>query len=138
MLTAASEKRVKELRMAFQTSMRRLLAAWHAAGINVQVSHGYRSKAQQEALFSIGRTKPGKVVTNARPGQSPHNYGLAADVVVIEAGKAVWSKAAYIRLWEIAEREGLGSKAGVAWAGNWKKFKEYVHFESANWKKEIL
>ncbi|MBN2118519.1 MAG: M15 family metallopeptidase [Anaerolineales bacterium] len=42
---------------------------------------GFRSFERQEYLYSLGRTAPGKIVTNAKPGQSLHFYGLAADFV---------------------------------------------------------
>jgi len=34
---------------------------------------------EQAALYAIGRTAPGKIVTKARPGESYHNHGLAYD-----------------------------------------------------------
>ena len=46
-------------------------------------SHTLRTNAEQEALYAIGRTKPGKRVTNARAGQSWHNYGRAIDIVLL-------------------------------------------------------
>lgn len=33
----------------------------------------HRTNREQEQLFAIGRTVPGKIVTNAKPGQSKHN-----------------------------------------------------------------
>ena len=56
------------------------------------VQQGYRTNTQQDAAFSLGRNAAGQivnaaqVVTNARGGQSPHNYGLAVDVYPIVAG----------------------------------------------------
>lgn len=43
----------------------------------------YRTFKEQEELYEKGRTKPGKIVTFARGGQSYHNYGLAIDVVFL-------------------------------------------------------
>lgn len=40
-------------------------------------SHTLRTFAEQDALYAQGRTKPGAKVTNAKGGQSYHNYGLA-------------------------------------------------------------
>lgn len=34
---------------------------------------------EQASLYAQGRDKPGLVVTNAKPGLSFHNYGLATD-----------------------------------------------------------
>ena len=58
-----------------------LLARSAAAGIPLTVTFTYRSPATQAALYAQGRTTPGRVVTNARAGESFHNYGLAFDVV---------------------------------------------------------
>lgn len=35
-------------------------------------------------LYSLGRTRPGKKVTWAKPGDSYHNYGLAWDIVLLK------------------------------------------------------
>lgn len=43
-------------------------------------SDGRRTMTQQRDIFAQGRTKPGKVVSNAKPGQSAHNFGLAVDL----------------------------------------------------------
>ena len=42
-----------------------------------------RTFKEQEDLYAKGRTTPGKKVTNAKPGQSYHNYGLAVDIVLL-------------------------------------------------------
>ena len=39
---------------------------------------------EQAALYKIGRSVKGKIVTNARPGESYHNYGLAFDWVPLK------------------------------------------------------
>jgi len=56
-----------------------------------------RSFEQQTALYEQGRTKlfdkQGKrlgIVTNAKAGQSFHNYGLALDIVLIDSVSAYW------------------------------------------------
>lgn len=53
--------------------------------IFVQITSGYRSFAEQNKLYAQGRTAPGKIVTNAKGGQSNHNYGLAIDYVLLSA-----------------------------------------------------
>ena len=51
-----------------------------------------RSSARQAELYAQGRSKPGKIVTNAKPGQSWHQYGLAIDFCLIIDGKeASWN-----------------------------------------------
>lgn len=39
--------------------------------------------AEQDEIYAQGRTKPGPIVTNARGGESYHNYALALDVVLL-------------------------------------------------------
>jgi D-alanyl-D-alanine dipeptidase len=57
-----------------------------AAGTYILVVSGLRTAAQQNALYEQGRTAPGHIVTNAKAGQSMHNYGLAVDVVPYLSG----------------------------------------------------
>jgi peptidoglycan L-alanyl-D-glutamate endopeptidase CwlK len=58
-----------------------LLEACAKVGVLYHATHGTRTWKQQQALYDQGRTKPGKIVTNAKPGMSMHNYGLAVDLV---------------------------------------------------------
>ena len=98
-------------------------------GVKVEVISGLRSWAAQAALFAQGRTKPGRIVTKARPGSSWHNYGLAIDL-------GLFSNGAYLdevdpkradRLYQ--EIGSIAAKHGVEWAGNWKSFTETPHFQ---------
>jgi len=47
-------------------------------------SYTLRTFAEQDALYAQGRTKTGPKVTNAKGGQSYHNYGLAIDIVLLK------------------------------------------------------
>src|SRR5690349_7601657 len=62
-----------------------ILEAEQALGITLVVVQGLRTWAQQQAIYDQGRTKPGEIVTKAKPGQSYHNYGLAIDAVPYKA-----------------------------------------------------
>lgn len=94
-------------------------------GIDLLVTSTYRDNASQDALYAQGRTTPGKIVTNAKAGQSWHNYRCAVDVVPIVAGKPRWD--VKDEVWQ--QVGALGKAAGLEWAGDWKKFKEYPHFQ---------
>jgi len=48
-----------------------------------RVACALRDPGTQHQLFSLGRTVPGRVVTNADSWQSYHQYGLAADLVLL-------------------------------------------------------
>ncbi|MBG9911736.1 peptidase M15 [Bacillus xiamenensis] len=95
-------------------------------GIFVQITAGYRSIAEQNKLYAQGRTDSGKIVTNARGGQSNHNYGLAVDYVLLSSdGKKP--------LWTVNEKwrrvAQIGKSLGFSWGGDWKSFKDYPHLE---------
>ena len=60
----------------------------------VRITQGLRTFKEQDDLYAIGRTKTGKKVTNAKAGQSIHNYGLAVDICLLIDGKeASWDTA---------------------------------------------
>ncbi len=107
--------------------------ACHAAGLDVLIYCTLRSLAEQADLYAQGRTAPGKRVTNAPPGSSAHNYGLALDGVPLVAGKAVWTTAGLgADLWR---RYGdCARAAGCEWAGDWTRFREYPHVQMPDWR----
>ena len=108
----------------------------------VRITQGLRTFKEQDDLYAIGRTKPGKKVTNAKGGQSVHNYGFAVDICLIIDGKtASWDT---VKDWDndqIAdwyECVKIFAKYGWDWGGNWKKFKDLPHFDKRgfnDWKK---
>jgi peptidoglycan L-alanyl-D-glutamate endopeptidase CwlK len=103
-----------------------------AHGVTIEVISGLRSWAQQAALYAQGRTKPGNIVTKARPGSSWHNYGLAIDLGLFAGGKYLDS-AAPARAAKIYKELGaLAASMGIEWAGNWKSFPEGPHFQWTN------
>lgn len=96
-------------------------------GITVSLTQGYRSIAYQNSLYAQGRKCGGQVVTNAKGGQSYHNFGLAFDVFVGDwntkvdkngNGKSDWT--------EVGE---IGESIGLEWGGNWKDFVDLPHFQ---------
>jgi peptidoglycan LD-endopeptidase CwlK len=101
-------------------------------GIDLIITSTYRDDESQKALFNQGRYgNPGKIVTNARPGESFHNWRCAYDVVPIVNGKPVWSTTGdSLKLWQ--QVGILGKLCGLEWAGDWKTFKEYPHFQWTN------
>ena len=95
--------------------------------IDIIITSTYRDSESQNALYAQGRTAPGKKVTNAKGGQSFHNWKVAFDFCPIVNGKAVWNDVAlYTQCGEIAEALGL------EWAGRWVTFKELAHCQYTN------
>ena len=52
--------------------------------------YSMRSFMQQELLYAQGRTMPGQIVTNAKAGESPHEFGCASDWAYFDQGKLIW------------------------------------------------
>ena len=83
-------------------------------GMDILIYCTYRSPEEQNGLYAQGRTKPGKIVTNARGGESWHNHRCAFDFVPMVAGKPAWGDTnLYRKAGVIAESVGL------EWAGRW-------------------
>ncbi len=94
-------------------------------GIQIRVTSGLRTFAEQDVLYEQGRTRPGNIVTKARAGQSNHNYGLAVDVVPLVNGRPNWNAPGEV--WQAIGEEGRG--AGLSWGGDWRGFVDLPHFE---------
>lgn len=97
-------------------------------GIDLLITSTYRDAESQNALYEQGRTTPGHIVTNAKAGQSFHNFHCAYDVVPIRNGKPVWGTTGEDgKLWD--QVGSLGKQAGLEWAGEWSTFRELAHFQ---------
>lgn len=101
-------------------------------------SYTLRTFAEQDALFAQGRTKPGARVTNARGGQSYHNYGLAIDIVLLvdRDGNGTFESAAWDTKTDFdgdkkadwQEVVAIFKRYGWEWGGDWK-FVDAPHFQ---------
>jgi len=87
----------------------------------------YRTPEEQLELYAQGRTKPGKIVTQLKSG-SKHNMkpSRAIDIAFSLAGGGLtWDKKHFINFAQIIKT----MNPAVKWGGDWKKFKDYPHFE---------
>lgn len=125
-----NEQRLATLHPIVATRGRTLVDLASHAGFGVLITQGLRTWQEQDKLYAKGRTIPpiGKanIVTNARGGQSWHNFGLAFDVVLLDAiGKADWDMS-HPGWKRVAE---LGKSVGLEWGGDWKGFKDIPHYQ---------
>lgn len=103
----------------------------------MRISEGLRTFKEQDALYAKGRTVAGKKVTNAKGGQSIHNYGFAVDIVLIIDGKvASWDTKKdwdgdKVSDWD--ECVKVFAKYGWSWGGSWQSFKDFPHFDKIGW-----
>ena len=118
-----SSRKLDDLHPTVAERAQQLMELAQAEGIEILVTSTLRSFEEQAELFAIGRTKPGGKVTNAKAGESWHNFGLAFDVVPLVNGKAVWDSPFWNRIGE------LGKQAGLVWGGDFQSFKDKPHFE---------
>lgn len=103
-------------------------------GVICRFSHTLRTFEEQNALYSKGRSIKGQIVTNAKGGQSYHNFGLAIDFVLIVDGKATWERGKDFDLDGQAdwmEVVKIFKKYGWEWGGDFRTFKDYPHFEKS-------
>lgn len=142
-LIADSKRRIGAIPAGLMALVEELTARCHARDVHVIFTQGLRTFAEQAALYGQGRSsyiwngkqyaRSGKIVTNARPGSSIHNYGLALDFAIVKNGKEIiWDttadldhdgKADWIEVVEEAK------KLGFTWGGDWKSFRDFPHIE---------
>ena len=117
-----NSRKIEELNPYVAGLCRKFIAACKKAGIDVLITSTYRDGESQNWLYAQGRTRPGRVVTNAKAGQSWHNYRLAFDFVPIVNGKAMWNDArSFKKCRQIGESLGLQGlsfeMAHLQWTG---------------------
>lgn len=130
-----SSRSLSDLRPEVRPMVDAFLDAAAAAGIDVLVTCTLRSNDEQAALYAKGRTTApiGRrwVVTDAPPGKSAHNYGLAIDIVPMVNGKPDWNGTDPV--WQTLGE--LGQQAGLEWAGEpGFPFPEEPHFQHPQWR----
>ncbi len=123
-------KRIDSLHPLIREEVNDFIIKAQEEGINLRITFGLRTFDEQSALYNKGRDENGntvdksKIVTNAKAGQSYHNYGLAFDIVEIKDGKAIWSNDNWDKIGEI------GKGFGFEWGGDWTSFIDRPHFEN--------
>lgn len=127
-------RNLDDLRPECRALVDQFLADCKAAGLDLIVTCTSRTNAEQDALYAQGRTTSGAIVTNARAGQSAHNYGLAIDIVPVVNGKPDWNGGDAV--WQ--QIGNLGQARGLEWYGAPDAvFKELPHFQVPNWRSLI-
>jgi peptidoglycan LD-endopeptidase CwlK len=148
---------LKDLTAATQVKAKKVLTLTKEKGLDLMIYCTLRSLEEQARLFRQSRSKDEIVAkmkqmqaagfgfladiidavgpcntaawaTNAGPGESWHNYGEAFDAVPVVNGKLAWDQAAYKKQWLVYGE--CARAAGLEWAGDWKKAKEYPHAQN--------
>lgn len=123
---ARSEGNILTLAPKVQILARKFLKILTEAGKDVRIISGTRTYAEQDALYRQGRngnTQPR--VTNAKGGQSNHNFGLAWDIGLFDKGKYITDDKKYTPLAKLVKP----LLPEVEWGGDWVSFPDIPHYQ---------
>jgi peptidoglycan L-alanyl-D-glutamate endopeptidase CwlK len=118
-----SSNEISALNPNVQSMARNLLALTKAHGLDVRITQAFRSWSESDRLFAQGRTTPGQIVSNARGGESFHNWGLAFDAAPYVNGQMSNDTSLFKLI------GSLGKQAGLEWGGDFKSLVDYPHFQ---------
>ncbi len=134
----STQKKIDTLHPKIREDAKSFIIEVQNKGIFLLITSGYRDYTEQSALYQKGRIKnkdgiwvkdsdrKTDIVTNAKPGHSYHNFGLAFDVVEQKGKKLLWKKSQGARWKEISE---IGIAYGFEWGGNFKSISDKPHFQ---------
>jgi peptidoglycan LD-endopeptidase CwlK len=121
-----SERAIRTLIPQAQVAARRFLDRLRTAEIPARIISGTRTYAEQNQLYRQGRYgNSGLKVTNARGGQSNHNFGIAWDIGIFQQGAYLGESPWYHQAAEI------GLEADLEWGGHWTAFVDRPHYQLA-------
>lgn len=130
-----SDRRIETLHPLVKEKVKEfIIRAEKELGIKLRVVSAFRTWKEQTDLYNQpfdGKDNDGdglideanEKVTNAKAGESYHNFGLTVDVVEIKDGKALWKNPNWQKI------AALGKSIGFEWGGDWKSFKDNPHFQ---------
>lgn len=109
---------------------KKLVSACKGQGLVIGIGECYRTTKEQDALYAQGRTKAGKIVTNAKGSSysSHHQWGTAFDVYRNDG------KGAYNDYDGFFAKVGkIGKSIGLEWGGEWESPVDKPHFQLPYW-----
>jgi len=127
---AGTEYAISTLRPDLQGLARQHIFTLKQTGTDARIVQGGRSYKTQARIYAQGRTTPGRIVTNAQPGTSAHNFGAAYDIGIFGPnGNLLGGGDAYTVLGPEA------APPGVDWGNNIPGFPkgDLGHYQLPNW-----
>jgi peptidoglycan L-alanyl-D-glutamate endopeptidase CwlK len=130
-MDANSQARLELVHPKLAEAIRKMADMLSVEGIEIRVTQGYRSWTDQLNLWMKGRDVTGqvtdrsKVVTNAPPGHSYHNFGLAVDVAPFTDNTPDWNLNHPVWKRIVTVGKSLGLTAGA----EWRTFPDWPHFQ---------
>ncbi len=113
-----------------QQKAEKLVSACRGQGLLIGIGECFRTVAEQDALYTKGRTAPGSIVTNAKGSSysSHHQWGTAFDIYRNDGTGAYNNNDGFFDLVGT-----IGVKIGLEWGGNWKSPVDKPHFQLPYW-----
>lgn len=113
----------------------------------IRIVQGLRTFEEQNKLYAQGRTLPGPRVTNAKAGQSFHQYGLSIDFALLydKDKNGTYESLSWDTLKDF-DRDGesdwmevveIFEEAGYTWGGRFSTIRDNPHLEKTfgfHWK----
>ncbi len=130
--------RLKGVHPRLGEQVQTLLIAMEVLGFPMMITDGVRTVEQQQALFALGRTKPGKIVTYADGVKNKSNHqpkadglGRAVDCCFLvdldhdgQTDDPTWDLK---RPWNLYGEMAIA--LGLEWGGRWLSIKDLPHIE---------
>ena len=148
MIDAISKERLSQVHPELSRRVEQVASLLDVDSIHLRVTQGFRTWVEQTELYRQGRSTPGvlcfhngvtypigrcwdhplgRPVTNAKAGQSMHNYGLACDAVPDIAGLGIWHpdwSVGDIRWKDFLDK---AKSCGLAEGALWRTFPDSPH-----------
>jgi peptidoglycan L-alanyl-D-glutamate endopeptidase CwlK len=120
-LDRESIERINTLHPKLVTSAMGAFNAIKKESIPLYVTWGSRTVEEQNTLYRIGRSTPGKVMTLKKGGYSPHNYGLALDFCLVFNGEDLmsWEDCQPREYWRKKWRKAISIFSDFGWESGW-------------------
>lgn len=118
-----NSKEIKDLNSGVRNNFIGFINDTISAGYTNRINSTLRDNEFQDKLYRQGRDFPGNIVTNARGGESYHNYGYAADIEFFKNGQPVK---------DFRELVAIGKKYGLTWGGTFKSIYDTPHWQKTS------
>lgn len=122
---------ITQLHPDLQAKVKELQKLCLSKGLKIGISECYRSVAEQDKLYSYGRTdKSRSKVTNAKGStySSMHQWYVAVDFYRNDGKGAYYDNDGFF-----TKVGKIGQSINLEWGGSWKSPVDKPHFQLSNW-----
>ena len=128
-------RRIDDLTKETQEKSYKFAGKMAETGIPFMLTSTYRSQAEQDALWRIGRTEPGVKVTWTK--KSRHTGRTAFDIAILNDGQPVWDEKVNVNMndeMDYVEAGHIAEALNLVWGGRFRDEKgkprpDFCHFE---------